>query len=296
MAKQESSPIVTDASRPKWHALRIEEALSRLAGREEGLEPEEVRSRLEKYGANRLPPPRRRGPLKRFLVQFHNVLIYVLLAAAAVTAGLGHFADTAVIIGVVFVNAIIGFVQEGKAEKALDAIRGLLSHQAVVLRDGRRQVIAAEELVPGDIVLLQSGDKVPADLRLFRTRNLRIEEAALTGESLSVEKSPDTVPTEAPLGDHTGMAYSSTLVTFGQGSGIVVATGSATEIGRINAMLSEVKTLTTPLLRQIDRFGRGSSRNHYHHSRHRGTADGFAPRDYPPSARCGDPRLGIHYL
>ncbi|SCZ55704.1 cation-transporting P-type ATPase [Thiohalomonas denitrificans] len=232
------------------------EVFTRLESRHEGLEPDEIRDRREKYGPNRLPPPRRLGPFKRFLLHFNNILIYVLLAAAGVTAGLGHFADTAVIIGVVVINALIGFVQEGKAEKALDAISGLLSQQATVLRGGRRQVISAEELVPGDVVLLQSGDKVPADLRLFRTRNLRIEEAALTGESLPVEKSTDPVAGEAPIGDRTGTAFSSTLVTFGQGSGVVVATGSTTEIGRINAMLSSVQALTTPLLRQIDQFGR----------------------------------------
>ncbi len=256
MANQDCPPLAAETPLPPWHALTTKEVICRLEGEHEGLEPETARARLEEYGANRLPPPRRRGPLKRFLLQFHNVLIYVLLAAAAITAGLGHFADTAVIVGVVVVNALIGFVQEGKAEKALDAIRGLLSQQATVMRGGRRQVISAEELVPGDIVLLQSGDKVPADLRLFRTRNLRIEEAALTGESLPVEKNSDPVAHDAPVGDRTGMAFSSTLVTFGQGSGVVVATGSATEIGRINAMLSEVQILTTPLLRQIDQFGR----------------------------------------
>ncbi len=232
------------------------EVIGRLESQYEGLESDEVHARLEQYGANRLPPPQRLGAFKRFLLHFHNILIYVLLAAAGITAGLGHFADTAVIIGVVVINALIGFVQEGKAEKALDAIRGLLSQQATVLRAGRRQVIAAEELVPGDVVFLQSGDKVPADLRLFRTRNLRIEEAALTGESLPVEKGTDPVAREAPIGDRTGIAFSSTLVTFGQGSGLVVATGSNTEIGRINAMLSSVRALTTPLLRQIDQFGR----------------------------------------
>lgn len=160
------------------------------------------------------------------------------------------------ILGVVVINALIGFIQEGKAEKSLDAIRNMLSLSAMVMRDGRRVEIAAEELVPGDIVLLASGDKVPADLRLVETRNLRIEEAALTGESEPVEKSPDAVAENAPIGDRTGMAYSGTLVVFGQGRGVVVATGDATEIGRIGRMLAEVESVDTPLLKQMAVFGR----------------------------------------
>jgi magnesium-transporting ATPase (P-type) len=190
------------------------------------------------------------------LLQFHNVLIYVLLGAAGVTAALGHGVDTAVILGVVVINALIGFIQEGKAEKSLDAIRNMLSLHAMVMRDGRRSEIAAEELVPGDIVLLASGDKVPADLRLIEMRSLRIEEAALTGESEPVEKSPDAVAEDAPIGDRTGMAYSGTLVVFGQSKGVVVATGDATEIGRIGRMLAEVESVDTPLLKQMAVFGR----------------------------------------
>jgi magnesium-transporting ATPase (P-type) len=164
--------------------------------------------------------------------------------------------DTAVIVGVVVINAFIGFIQEGKAEQAMEAIRRMLSPEATVLRGGKRVVVAAETLVPGDIVLLQSGDKVPADLRLLKTKNLRIEEAALTGESTAVEKNIETVDATASLGDRFCMAYSSTLVVYGQGTGVVVATADDTEIGRISAMLEEVQTLTTPLLRQMEVFGR----------------------------------------
>ena len=212
--------------------------------------------RLEQYGPNLLTPANRRGPLLRFLLQFHNVLIYVLLASACVTALLAHWVDTGVIVGVVFINAVIGFIQEGKAEKAMDAIRRMLSPEATVMRDGKREVIAAEALVPGDIVLLQSGDKVPADLRLLSVKNLRIEEAALTGESTAVEKNIDAVDEKAVLGDRYCMAYSSTLVVYGQGTGVVIATADNTEIGRISAMLDEVQAMTTPLLRQMDVFGR----------------------------------------
>ncbi|MDP2881623.1 MAG: cation-transporting P-type ATPase [Azonexus sp.] len=221
-----------------------------------GLSAMEAAQRLNTHGPNRLTPPKKRGPVLRFLLQFHNVLIYVLLGAAAVTALLGHGVDTAVILGVVIINALIGFVQEGKAEKSLDAIRNMLSLHAAVLRDGRRQEIDATELVPGDIVLLASGDKVPADLRLIEMRSLRIEEAALTGESEPVEKSPVPVAENAPIGDRLCMAYSGTLVVFGQGRGVVVATGDTTEIGRIGRMLAEVESVDTPLLKQMAQFGR----------------------------------------
>ena len=192
----------------------------------------------------------------RFLLQFHNVLIYVLLAAGMVTVALGHAVDAGVIFGVVVINAAIGFIQEGKAERALDAIRDMLSLHAQVLRDGRRQEVMADTLVPGDIVFLVSGDKVPADLRLLEVRSLRIEEAALTGESLAVEKSTVAVSDDASLGDRSCMAYSGTLVIYGQAVGLVVATATRTEIGRISAMLNEVQTLSTPLLRQLAGFGR----------------------------------------
>ena len=239
-----------------WHTLNADAALAEQETESIGLSMEEAARRFATYGPNKLTPPKKRGPLLRFLLQFHNVLIYVLLGAAVVTSLLGHGVDTAVILGVVIINALIGFVQEGKAEKSLDAIRNMLSLHAAVLRDGHRQEIDAAELVPGDIVLLASGDKVPADLRLFEMRSLRIEEAALTGESEPVEKSPDPVADDAPIGDRTGMAYSGTLVVFGQGRGVVVATGDATEIGRIGRMLVEVESVDTPLLKQMAQFSR----------------------------------------
>jgi magnesium-transporting ATPase (P-type) len=239
-----------------WHTLGTDETLAEQRTINTGLSAAEAAQRLAEHGPNRLTPPKKRGPLLRFLLQFHNVLIYVLLGAAVVTALLGHWVDTGVILGVVVINALIGFIQEGKAEKSLDAIRNMLSLHAAVLRDGRRQEIDATELVPGDIVLLASGDKVPADLRLIETRNLRIEEAALTGESEPVDKSADPVAEDAPIGDRTGMAYSGTLVVFGQGRGVVVATGDVTEIGRIGRMLAEVESVDTPLLKQMAQFGR----------------------------------------
>ena len=239
-----------------WHALPADEARRRLDAGDAGLDAAQVQQRLRCYGPNRLRRAPKRGPLRRFLAQFHNVLLYVMLASALVTALLGHWIDTGVLLAAVVVNAVIGFVQEGKAESALDAIRALLSPQALVLRGGRREAIAAAELVPGDRVLLASGDRVPADLRLLQVKELRVDESALTGESLPVDKDGAAVAADAPLGDRRGMAYAGTLVSYGQATGLVVATGAATEIGRIDTLLADVASGTTPLLRQIDRLGR----------------------------------------
>ncbi len=243
-------------SNKPWHSLTSEKLLDELESSFEGLNDEEVNKRINEYGYNRLPPPRRQPPIIRFLAQFNNVLIYVLLFSSVVTAFLGHWVDTAVIFSVVVINAIIGFIQEGKAEKALDAIRNMLSSQASVRRSGKRLNIPSDQLVPGDIVFLQSGDKVPADLRFINCKDLRIDESALTGESLPVEKDIAPVPENSLLGDRFCMGYSGTLVTYGQGIGLVVATGSGTEIGKINAMLRKVQPLTTPLLLQMAQFGK----------------------------------------
>ena len=238
----------------KWHALTVEEALKQQQTSASGLTTAEAARRLTQFGPNRLPPPKRRGPFIRFLSQFHNVLIYVLLVAALVTLLLAHWLDAGVILGVVIINAIIGFIQEGRAERALDAIRELLSLQATVVRNGRPRSLLAEDLVPGDIVLLQSGDRVPADLRLLRQKNLHVDEAILTGESVPVEKSVDPVSKSAILTERPCLAYSGTFVTFGQATGMVIATADKTEIGRISAMLGEVQILQTPLLRQMAGF------------------------------------------
>ncbi|HQA26758.1 MAG TPA: cation-transporting P-type ATPase [Candidatus Competibacteraceae bacterium] len=244
-------------SRPlPWHTLSVAHTLQKLATTPGGLSTAEAQRRLQIHGPNRLRPPQRRGPVLRFLLQFHNVLIYVLLLSAGITAVLGHAVDTGVILGVTLINAIVGFVQEGKAESALAAIRNMLSLKATVLRDGQRCEIAAEELVPGDWVLLQSGDKAPADLRLVNCKNLRIQEAVLTGEAEAVEKTIAPAVAEAALGDRTDMVYSGTLVSYGQATGVVVATGEQTEIGRISTLLEQVEEIATPLLRQMAQFGR----------------------------------------
>lgn len=239
-----------------WHTLDSEQVLKQLDANHDGLPEDIARQKLITHGPNRIPSVKRRSAWMRFLTQFHNVLIYVLFIAGVVTALLGHFVDSGVIIGVVIINGLIGFIQEGKAEKAIDAVRNMLSSQATVIRAGHRYQILAEELVPGDVVFVQSGDRVPADLRLLRLKELRVEEALLTGESLPVTKNIDVVAENAPLGDRRCLAYSGTFVTSGQGTGVVVATGAQTEIGRISSMLAHVSMLTTPLTKQLSSFAR----------------------------------------
>lgn len=247
---------VPGAPRPPWHARPAAAVLTALEAAAEGLSRSEAQRRLEQYGENRSRPPKRRSRLARLAAQFHNLLIYLLIVAAAVTAGLGHWIDTGVILGVVLINAAIGYIQEGKAENALDAIRSLLSPEAVVRRGGRRMTIPATGVVPGDIVYLQSGDKIAADVRLLDVRGLAVDESALTGESVPVDKDADPAPEGAPLGDRHGMAFAGTLVTAGQGMGVVVATGEQTELGRVTELLAGVETVTTPLLRRLNRLGR----------------------------------------
>jgi magnesium-transporting ATPase (P-type) len=246
--------IKTQRTQPSWHNISIDSVLEKLGATSAGLTRHEAEARLKTHGPNRLPEPPKRSTVLRFLLQFHNILIYVLIGSAVITAVLDHWIDTFVILAVVLANAIIGFIQEGKAEKAMDAIRQMLAPHASVLRSGERHSIEGEKLVPGDIVLLEAGDKVPADLRLLKTHGLQIQEAILTGESVPVEKHTEPVPFDAPLGDRSCIAFSGTLVTSGQGKGVVVATGAATEIGRISGLLSEVETLTTPLVKQMGAF------------------------------------------
>ncbi len=239
-----------------WHALKPEAALEAMGSRRAGLTAAEAAERLARHGPNRLPERKALHPVLKFLHHYHNVLIYVLLAAAVVTALLDHWIDTAIILVVVVINGLIGYVQEGKAERALAAVRNLLSLVAHVEREGEVRERDAEGLAPGDIVHLKSGDKVPADLRLIEVRELRVNEASLTGESNAISKRVDPVAENAPLGDRRGMAYSGSLVVSGTAVGVAVATGEATEIGRINRMLADVEPLSTPLMRQVARFGR----------------------------------------
>jgi magnesium-transporting ATPase (P-type) len=240
----------------RWHNTTTEAALEAFETSASGLNPTDATTRLAAHGPNRLPQAPRRHVLLRFLQHFHNVLIYVLIASAVITALLGHWVDTGVILAVVVVNAIIEFIQEGKAEQAMDAIRHMLAPRANVIRNGERITVDGEQLVPGDIVLLEAGDKVPADLRLLTAHGASIQEAILTGESVPVEKDTQAVAEEASLGDRACMAFSGTLVASGQCRGVVVATGPDTEIGRISRLLSGVQTLTTPLVAQMDVFAK----------------------------------------
>ncbi|MBO9622951.1 MAG: HAD-IC family P-type ATPase [Sphingomonas sp.] len=254
MSPAETAVSETDSL--PWHALPAEEAAKRLhVDPALGLDADEAAGRLQTYGPNRLPHGRKKGPLLRFLSQLDNILIYVLLVSGFIKLMLSLWLDASIIFAVVILNALLGFLQEGRAEKALEAIRDMLPAQARVLRGGDTRLVPGESLVPGDVVLLESGDKIPADLRLIDARNLRAEEAALTGESVPVDKTVEPVPTRATIGDRANMGFSGTMVVSGRATGIVIATGNRTELGRINQMLAEVSALQTPLLRQIKRFG-----------------------------------------
>jgi magnesium-transporting ATPase (P-type) len=221
-----------------------------------GLSLSDAQDRLNRDGPNSLPAPAGKSFLLRLALQFHNVLIYVLLASAAITLTLGHLADGLVILAVVLANAFIGVIQEGRAETAMASIRQILAPRATVLREGRRTSIDGKDVVAGDIILLEAGERVPADLRLFETNGLFIQEALLTGESVPVEKMPDQVSGELPIAERSSMAFSGTMVTRGQGMGVTVATGGQSEIGRISGLLEKVEELQTPLILQMNIFAR----------------------------------------
>ena len=243
------------AARP-WYQLTAEEAFARLDSTPAGLSREEAQTRLAQHGPNTLPQKKPQPAWRRFLAHFNDMLIYILLAAAVITALMGHWVDTFVILGVAVINAFIGFIQESNAEKSLQGIQNMLSNEALVLRDGAAATVPGEELVAGDVVMLRPGDRIPADLRLFDVHNLRVEEAILTGESTVVSKSSDALTGEKALGDRLNLACSGTTVSAGTASGVVIATGRDTELGQINAMMNQVETAKTPLLVQIDKLGK----------------------------------------
>lgn len=220
----------------------------------EGLDPDTVSRRRQLYGPNVLPRSKRGGLLRKTARQFNNPLIYVLLAAAGVTTYLGEQLDTFVILAVVLVNTVVGLVQEVRAEGALDALRHLVQTHAAVIRGGVRLELPSEELVPGDLVLLEAGDKVPADIRLVRLWGLKVDESALTGESEAVSKDEVVLPAATPVSDRRNMVYGGTLVTAGSGAGIVVATGGETELGEIHRLMGTVKPMATPLTQKLSRF------------------------------------------
>ena len=241
----------------RWFAKDAAAVLEKLqTSPDTGLSAAEATERFEEFGPNELPAVKAEHALIRFLRHFHDILIYILFLCAFVTLVLGHYADTVVIIVVAVVNAAIGYFQENKAEKALNDIRNLLSLRASVIRDGARIEVDAARLTLGDIVYLAPGDKIPADLRLFRTENLRVEESALTGEAVPSEKQTRPVALETVLGDRTSMVYCGTTVSAGTGYGVVTDIGTDTEIGRINQLITDVGDTTTPLIRQMAGFGK----------------------------------------
>ncbi|RKE62865.1 HAD-IC family P-type ATPase [Microbacterium sp. AG238] len=245
-----------DLESPRSYARPVDEVASALGTSAEGLSSDDAARRLAAMGPNVLPEAKRTPAWLRFLSHFNDTLIYILLAAAAIKAVMADWLDVWVILAVAIINAVIGFAQEGRAEKALAGIRGMLSSDASVRRDGSWRRVPAADLVPGDVVRLSPGDKVPADLRLVQASQLRIDEAALTGESVPSSKQTDPVDADAGVGDRASMAFSGTIVSAGQGRGIVTGTGARTEIGKIQELVGGAGNLTTPLTKQLDAFGR----------------------------------------
>jgi magnesium-transporting ATPase (P-type) len=241
---------------PPWHSLDLDGAFGALQTGPEGLTSAEAHRRLQEQGPNVLERVSADGPLGILWRQIDNPLIWVLLASSAVAVVIGKVTDGLVVLAVVVLNSLIGFVQEFRASRAIEALRGMVPEYATVLRDGGRHRVPVADLVTGDLVLLASGDKVPADLRLSVVRNLRIDEAALTGESVPVEKSVSPAPADAPIGDRPSMAFGGTLVTYGTATGLIVATGARTELGRISALIQEATLLETPLTRALATIGR----------------------------------------
>ena len=240
----------------KPYQLTVEEVLKNQQSQPSGLTHNEASARLARDGLNALPEKAGKPAWLRFLAHFHDVLIYVLIAAAALTAVMGHWVDTAVILGVAVINALIGHIQENNAEKSLKSIRNMLSASAVVVRNGQHETVATTDLVVGDIVVLRAGDRIPADLRVMEAHNLRVEEAILTGESTVVDKTAEALSGELPLGDRKNLLFSGTTISAGTGLGVVIATGEATELGHINQMMTEIEKHRTPLLVQMDKLGK----------------------------------------
>ena len=252
------NPASTLHNRPEQpHHLEENEAATALGVKvESGLAESEIQTRRAEFGPNRVTPRRGTPQWLKFLQQFNQALVYILVAAGCVTAFLGEWVDSSVIFAVVLVNAIVGYLQEAKAEKAIESLASMVPTECTVRRAGKQLRIPAEELVPGDIVLLQSGDRIPADLRLLRLRGLQVDESALTGESVPVSKNVEKLPADTLLADRKNLAFAGTHVTSGQGEGVVWSIGDATETGRIATLIAEAVDLSTPLTRKIAEFSR----------------------------------------
>ncbi|MFC4128475.1 HAD-IC family P-type ATPase [Nocardia rhizosphaerae] len=249
--------MITPSSTAAHHELSSHEVVLRLeADPHRGLSEQKAVERLARFGPNSLPAAEGTGSAARIARQFHHPLIYVLIAAGTITAALDEYVDSAVIFGVVLINAVVGFIQEAKAEAALEGLRSMVRTRARVVRDGHQRTVPSEELVPGDLVLLEAGDKVPADLRLVRVTELRVDESALTGESAPTVKDDVVLPGSTAVGDRRNMAYSGTLVATGSGAGLVVATGGETELGEIHRLVGAAETLDTPLTAKLAEFSK----------------------------------------
>jgi P-type Ca2+ transporter type 2C len=240
-----------------WHSMATDAVIDHLETSRQGLSAKDVQRRLAEHGPNVLAEARRRTPLAMLLAQFRDFMILVLLVAAVISGLIGEAKDTIAIIAIVVLNGVIGFIQEYRAERALEALKAMAAPNATVLREGEISTVPAAELVPGDIVLLEAGGIVPADLRLLESAHLRVDESALTGESVPVEKIVEPLEGDAlPLGDRRNMAYKGTIVTYGRGRGVAVSTGMATEFGKIATLLQQAGETSTPLQRRLAHFGR----------------------------------------
>ena len=249
---QESGP----QSAVGWHTLSVAEALEMLGASASGLASPEAARRLHRYGPNELQAVTRASAWHTFAAQFKNVLIVILLSATFVSGLLGHTLEAVVIAVIVLFAVLLGFIQEHRAERAIEALRSMAAPTARVLRDGLEAVLPARELVPGDIVLLRAGDRIPADTRLMHAVNLAVDEAPLTGESTAVEKTTARLGDgRLSVGDRTNMTYAGTLVIHGRGQALVVSTGMSTEFGRIARMVQTVEAGRTPLQENLDRLG-----------------------------------------
>ncbi|WP_286817165.1 HAD-IC family P-type ATPase, partial [Desulfobacter sp. UBA2225] len=249
MSKKVEKPV-------NWHQIHPTEVLEKLQSSDMGLVSEEARRRFEHYGPNELIEKKRKSLWMMFFDQFKDFMILVLIAAAVVAGVIGDPVDTIAIAVIVLLNAVLGFVQEYRAEKAMAALKKLAAPSATVIRDGRPESITAGRLVPGDLVILEAGNVVPGDIRLIESVQLRIDEAALTGESAPVEKDTAALgETDLSIGDRKNMAYKGTLVTYGRGRGVVAATGMRTELGRIAALLQDQHEGRTPLQKRMASFG-----------------------------------------
>ena len=241
----------------QWHQKTIDKTFEELKTSPEGISSQEAADRLTKYGRNELQEKKKKTPIVMFFDQFKDFMILVLIAAAVISGIIGEPSDTIAIVVIVVLNAVIGFIQEYRAEKAMEALKKLAGFSANVIRDGGHVSIPSSELVPGDLVILEAGKVVPADMRISEAANLTVEEAALTGESIPVEKNTDALNEEAmPLGDRKNMVYKGTVISYGRGTGIVVTTGMNTELGKIASMLQEEKEVKTPLQKRLAVFGK----------------------------------------